>query len=86
MAVGFECQRLKIDLGVFPYLRVDEATEQPFEDMFQESLAGQHAIAANRLLQAYIALVPRIGQPCDSGSTQSTDCIHARCQFDDRPA
>ena len=86
MAVRPECQRLEVDLRVFPDLRVDEATEQPFEDVLQESLARQDATAADRLFQADIALIPRIGQPNDSRSTQPAKCIHPRCQFDDRRA
>ena len=70
MAVGPERQRLEVDLGVFPDLGVDEAAEQPFEQLLQKSLAGQDAIAADRLFQADIALSPRIGQPHNSGSTR----------------
>ena len=83
MAIGGQRQRLDIDFRVFPYLGVDEAAEQPFEDMLQESLAGQDAIAADHLFQADIALIPRIGQPHNSGSTRLPQCIHVRCQFDD---
>ena len=70
MAVWPERQRLEVDLGIFPDLGIDEATEQPCEQALQKPLAGQGAIAADRLFQADIALIPRIGQPSNSRSTQ----------------
>ena len=41
VAVSIELQRLEIDLGVFPDLRVDQAAEQPLEQAFEEAFAGQ---------------------------------------------
>ena len=51
---GRERQRLEVDLGVFPDLGVDEAAEEPLEQPLQKPLAGQRAMAADRLLQADI--------------------------------
>ena len=60
MTVGRQRQRLEIDLGILPDLGVDQAAEQPFEQPLQKTLTGQCAIAPDRLLEADMALGPRI--------------------------
>ena len=49
---GIERQRLEIDLGIFPDLRVDQAAEQPLEQALEKAFAGQCSMAAHRMFQA----------------------------------
>ena len=60
MAVAIERQRLKIDLGIFPDLRVDQAAKQPLEQVLEKAFAGRCSVAAHRLFQADSALASRI--------------------------
>ena len=71
--VTLRCQRhrLHVDLRVFPDLGIDQAAEQPLEQLLQEPLAGHDLMAAHRLLQDRMVLGPRIDQTFDSGSTST---------------
>jgi hypothetical protein len=71
MAIAIERQRLEIDLGVFPDLRVDQAAEQPLEQAFEEALPGQCSMAAHRLFQADSVLASRISHSSNSETAQS---------------
>ncbi len=52
VAVRRQRQRFHVDLGVFPYLRVDEPLEGEGEEDFEEAGGGQRAIASHCLVEA----------------------------------
>ena len=52
VALRRQRQRLHVDLGVLPNLRIDQALERPGEHDFEQAFARKRAIAAHRLVQA----------------------------------
>ena len=66
MAVGLQRQRFEVDLRVLPDLGVDQPAEEALEQPLEESFTAQRPVAAYRLLEAQIAIGPRIDQSKDS--------------------
>ena len=83
VAIGVERQRLEIDLGVFPDLRIDQAAEQPLEHTLEKALSGQCSMAANRLFQADTALALRISHSSTPKRLNPLHIAHDPFQFDD---
>ncbi len=84
MTIGLQRQRLQVDLWVFPDLGVNQAMEELLEQPFQKSLAAQRRMTAHGLLEAEMAVGPRIDQSRDSKLEQRSQHTGRQCQFDDK--
>ena len=62
-----EAQRLEIDDGVFPDLRIDEAAEGEREQPLLDALSRHRLVAMHRLAQALVALRAAAGHPRGNG-------------------